>query len=837
MSNGDRSSEHSGPGANTTDRDLPTAIGPYRVLELLGEGGMALVYLAEQVEPVRRRVALKILKAGMDSKQIVARFESERQALAVLDHPHIAKIYDGGMAENGRPYFVMELVRGVPITDYCDDHRLANETRIRLFIDVCAAVQHAHHKGLIHRDLKPSNILVTDIDGKPQPKIIDFGIAKATTTTLTESTLFTRVGQVVGTPQYMSPEQADIGGIDVDTRTDIYSLGVILYELLVGTVPINLMAIGNESMHIALREKDPPKPSTRFTELGDTRPEIARARRTDPDGLSRQLRGDLDWVVMKAIEKDRTRRYETANALAMECHRFLNHEPVLARPPSAGYLLQRFMQRNRLGVAAASVALVAILAGATASTVGYVRSVEAEARARNEAAVAEQVSEFLIDLFEVSDPSEARGNSVTAREILDKGVAAIDDELGSQPEVHATIALTMAKVYKNLGLYDAAADLLNSALQTRRQATPDDNIAIADVLYEIAEVQIQDGDYDGAEHRLRDVIERRSAALGPEHVDVAHAVSSLAIVYYYQSKYEQSRDTFREALDVFEATLGTDHPDVINTMSSLGSLYWRTGDLQEAERLQVRALELKREYVGEDHPDVAVMMDNLAILLSQQGNNDGAERYYLDALALKQKIFGDSPQVANTMNNIGMMYWRAGQLDASESMLSDAMKMWTETLGADNLKTYIAASNLSRVYVEQARYAEAEVLLDRVLAGRLEQLGDRHEEIAITKLRLCDLYLLTDRLPACGALIDDILDVFAATLPEGHRRIAAANIRKAFIMAAAGQPVEAERLARESYQSIAESLPDSAAEQRARTWLGRLLDFVGKPEEAARLRD
>ena len=308
----------------------PRQIGSYRVLDLLGEGGMAEVYLAEQSEPVKRRVALKIVKAGMDSKQVVARFESERQALAVLDHPNIAKIFDGGIAENGRPYFAMERVKGVPITDYCDDQRLDNKARIRLFIDVCAAVQHAHLKGLIHRDLKPSNILVTVVDGQPQPKIIDFGIAKATTTTLTESTLYTRVGQIVGTPQYMSPEQAGVTGLDVDTRTDIYSLGVILYELLVGVPPLDLIGIGDQAMQIALREKDPPKPSTRLTQLDDTGDEVAKVRGTNTEGLRRQLTGDLDWVVMRAIEKDRTRRYDTVNALAMECKRYLGREPVLA---------------------------------------------------------------------------------------------------------------------------------------------------------------------------------------------------------------------------------------------------------------------------------------------------------------------------------------------------------------------------------------------------------------------------------------------------------------------------------------------------------------------------
>ena len=431
---------------------------------------MSIVYLAEQSEPVSRRVALKIIKPGMDSKQVVARFESERQALAVLDHPNIAKIFDGGIAESGRPYFAMELVKGVAITDYCDDQRLNNEERLKLFINVCSAAQHAHHKGLIHRDLKPSNILVGVVDGEPQPKIIDFGIAKATTVTLTEATLYTRIGQVVGTPQYMSPEQADAAGLDIDTRTDIYSLGVVLYELLVGTVPLDLRAIGDHAMQVAIREKDPSKPSTRFTELGDTKDEVAKVRRTKPDRLRQQLKGDLDWIVMRAIEKDRTRRYETINALAMECQRFLKHEPVLARSPSVGYLTGRFIRRNRLMVMAGTVALIAVLAGATAATLGFIRATESEQVARQEAATARATSQFLVDLFEVSDPwaftpvSAKSGTDITAREILDMGAERLRTDLKDQPEIQSGLMTTIGRVYMGLGLPDLAMPLVQEGL-------------------------------------------------------------------------------------------------------------------------------------------------------------------------------------------------------------------------------------------------------------------------------------------------------------------------------------------------------------------------------------
>ena len=367
--------------STAADEDAGQMLGRYKLLEKLGEGGFGTVWAAEQRKPVKRRVALKIIKLGMDTKQVVARFEAERQALAMMDHPNIAKVLDAGVTDAGRPFFVMELVRGIPITDYCDQAHLTTGERLDLFVKVCQAIQHAHQKGIIHRDIKPSNILVTLHDGVRVPKVIDFGIAKATEGRLTEHTIYTQLHQFIGTPAYMSPEQAEMSGLDIDTRSDIYSLGVLLYELLVGSTPFDakeLMSRGVDAMRKIIREEEPARPSTRVATLGaEELTTTARRRAVDTSRLLQQLRGDLDWIVMKCLEKDRSRRYETANGLAVDLKRHLNREPVLARPPSSLYRLQKLVQRNKLEFAAAAAVAAALVLGLAASTWLFIRESKA----------------------------------------------------------------------------------------------------------------------------------------------------------------------------------------------------------------------------------------------------------------------------------------------------------------------------------------------------------------------------------------------------------------------------------------------------------------------------
>ena len=390
-----------------------TVIGPYKLLQQIGEGGMGVVFMAEQTEPIQRTVALKIIKPGMDTRQVIARFEAERQAVAMMDHPNIAKVLDAGTTDSGRPYFVMELVKGVPITKYCDEKHLPLRARLELFVQVCQAVQHAHQKGIIHRDIKPNNVLVAEYDNHAVPKVIDFGVAKATAQRLTERTMFTEFGQVLGTMEYMSPEQSKFNQLDIDTRSDIYSLGVLLYELLAGSTPFEgkrLHEAAFDEMLRIIREEEPPKPSTRLSSI-DTLPSVAANRHTEPARLSKDVRGELDWIVMKALEKDRNRRYETASGFAADIERHLHDEPVEAGPPSAAYRLKKFIRRNKAGVLAGSAIVAALVLGLTVASIGFLHARRQAQIAAAQASKATAINNLLQQMLQSASPYAAKAPS------------------------------------------------------------------------------------------------------------------------------------------------------------------------------------------------------------------------------------------------------------------------------------------------------------------------------------------------------------------------------------------------------------------------------------------
>ncbi len=691
------------------------SIGNYKLLESIGEGGMGTVYLAEQTEPFHRRVALKLIKLGMDTYQVVARFEAERQALAVMDHPNIAKVYDAGKTETGRPYFVMEYVQGVPITQYCDHHKLTMPQRLELFIELCHAIQHAHQKGVIHRDLKPSNVLIAVQDDKPIPKIIDFGIAKAIGHRLTDRTLFTEQGQLIGTPEYMSPEQAEMSGLDVDTRTDIFSLGVVLYELLVGVLPYDPQTLRSASFGEIQRiicETDLPKASTRFRNLGDTQTSISVHRKTDPTSLMRQLKGDLDLITMKAMAKDRTQRYASASELATDVLRHLKNESILASPPKTMYRFKKYIKRHKTGVAAAALIILTMLIGITGTSIGLIKAIQAEKVAKSEAKTAQEISEFLQGLFMVSDPNEARGNTITAREILDKGAERIRTELADQPIVQARLMNTMGVVYWRLGLYQQATSLLNEAVKIQRQVLGDKHLDISASLNTLAILYYTQGDYSEAEQLFREALSIRRIIQGYEHLDLADCLNNLAMTLKAMEKYTEAEPLYREALGIRRKLLGNENTQVAQSLNNFGKFLYDRGNYAEAEPLLRESLAMNRKLLGQEHPEVSANLSNLALVLRERGEYGEAESMFQEVLAMDRKFFGENhPYVAATLQNLGALLLVMEEYHRAEIAFLETLDIKRKTFPENHWQLATAKSLLGSCYTHTGQYVEAEKLL------------------------------------------------------------------------------------------------------------------------------
>jgi len=669
-------------------------LGRYRIVRKIGEGGFGSVHLAEQEEPVRRKVALKIIKLGMDTKQVIARFEAERQAVAMMDHPNIAQVFDAGTTDTGRPYFVMELVLGVPITQYCDKKKLSTRERLELFVPVCHAVQHAHQKGIIHRDLKPRNVLVTLQNDQPVPKVIDFGIAKAIRQRLTEKTYCTGFREMIGTPQYMSPEQAGTGVDDVDTRADIFTLGVMLYELLAGVTPFDLETLRKatyDELQRTIREVDPPKPSARVQGLGETEEAIAIAarRRTQRTVLLRILRGDLDWIVMKAMDKDRARRYATAKDLADDIERHLRHEPVVAGPPGAAYHLRKFLRRNRFSVAAGGLICAALVIGILVSTVGLVQAnrarrelqvqrdaADASARAAEaETAKSSTVSEFLQAMLSSADPRKALGREVTVRFLLDQAAREIDEgALEGQPEVEATVRMTLGETYKALGLYEAAEEHVRKAGAIRGERLGDEDPGTLRAERALAGVLRVKGDSVAAESLLRRTADAQRRILGDEHPDTLATMTELALTLGERGKLAEAESIHRRTLAIQMRVLGEDRLGTLESMGYLGAVCRALGKTSEAEALLRRALESCRRVLGNEHPSTAVVMNNLGLLLEDQGHHEQAEDLYRRTYELNGRILGpDHPQTLLPMNDLLRVLHIQGKAEAIQPLLSERL--------------------------------------------------------------------------------------------------------------------------------------------------------------------
>jgi serine/threonine protein kinase/tetratricopeptide (TPR) repeat protein len=719
--------DDAGPAPDASERP-GTRIGPYKLLQKIGEGGMGAVWMAEQEQPVRRKVALKLIKPGMDSAQVVARFEAERQALALMDHPNIAKVLDAGTTPAGRPFFVMELVKGVPITKYCDDAHLTPRERLELFIPVCQAVQHAHQKGIIHRDIKPSNVLVALYDGKPVPKIIDFGVAKALHTKLTERTVFTEFGQVVGTLEYMSPEQAELNQLDIDTRSDIYSLGVLLYELLTGTTPFDRQRLRKAAFAEVLRiirEEEPPRPSTKLSGSAEL-PSIAANRRTEPKRLGKLVSGDLDWVVMKCLEKDRSRRYETANGLALDVQRYLADEPVEAGPPSARYRLRKFTRKYRRPLLVVGAFSLLLIAGAAVSAWQAVRATReaaranlAERQARDEAAIAKAVNEFLNeDLLGQADPDELDHPDLTPvketrlRTVLDRAAAKIGGKFDKQPLVEAAVRLTIAGAYFGLTDYDNGRPHAERAYELRRRELGEEHLDTMKALSDLACFDWIQGRTKQGEQRFTKVLEVRHRELGDKHVDTLAAMHCLAMTLQNDERIER---LLTDALQGRREALGEEDPSTLATALFLTSVYMRQGKLDQAERLFLQNLEVNRRLRGENHYYTVRALGSLARLYEFRGQYAQAEPLLVTAVDVYTRRLGEDNLITvEALVRLGNLYRSWGRAARAEPLMQQAVEGARRKYGEDGLTTLWALQGLAGAKFDLGKYVEAELLYARV---------------------------------------------------------------------------------------------------------------------------
>jgi eukaryotic-like serine/threonine-protein kinase len=741
------------------------SIGPYRLIRKLGEGGMGQVWLAEQSAPVKRQVALKIIKAGRYDGSALKRFDLERQTLAIMDHPAIAKVFDAGSTAEGQPYFVMEYVPGLPITEYCDQKRLPTQERLALFSKVCEGVQHAHQKAIIHRDLKPSNILVVEVDGKPMPRIIDFGIAKAISLQSQDETMVTLAGSMVGTMGYMSPEQADPSVSDVDTRTDVYSLGVVLYELLTGVLPFDVKQWKTKPLHEVLRqlhEEDPTSPSTKISE-DPTSTSVAESRNTDARQLASVLRGDLDWISLKALEKERNRRYGTPSELAADIGHYLRNEPVTARPATVGYRARKYIRRHRLGVAIAGGGLVLLIA------FGLTQSIQLR-RITRERNRADRITEFMTGMFKVSEPSEARGNSVTAREILDKASMQIDTGLMDDPELRAKMMYIMADTYYSLGLYPRAQLLFERGIEIQRRVLGPEHPDTLRSMYLLACTLRDEGHLTESEKLSRETLDRWRRVLGPDNPNALRAMSNLAITLTYEGHYAEAEKLHRETLDIQRRVLGPDHPGTLLSMNNLAiTLMDEGGHDAEAEKLYRDTLDIQRRVLGPDHPDTLLSMSNLAITLMNEGHDAEAEKLFGETLDIQRRVLG--PEHRNTLSsklNLAVALSHEGHYAEAESLFRETLDVQQRVLGPEHPSTLESLESLAiNLSHEGRRYGEAEQLFREAIerARKTNQQG----VIALAWYNF-----------ACGAAIagrhDEAIEYLSEAIDHGFEETADAMV-------------------------------------------------------------
>jgi len=824
-------------------------VGHYAVESLLGEGGMSTVYLAVRADDVyQQKVALKVLAYGADRADLSARFRAERQILASLDHPGIARLLDGGTTEDGRPYLVMEYIEGKPLDQYCDQNRLGLDARVDLFRRVCAAVQYAHQNLVVHRHIKPSNILVT-ADGAP--RLLDFGIAKLLEgARLPGAIEATTTGLRMMTPLYASPEQVEGGAIT--TASDVYSLSVLLYVLLTGQSPYRVPTTRPDALQRAVVEQDPERPSTaagratgeegsmpsdRADGDGPTQEALSEARGLQPRQLRRKLRGDLDNIVLMGLRKEPSRRYASVALLSEDLRRHLEQLPVAAQPDTLGYRARKFVLRHRAGVAAAAAGLAMVVALAATMTVQAVRLARQRDEIRKERDKALKLTGLLEQVFTGSDPSEARGETLTAREILDKGAARAMAALENQPETQASLALVIGRVYQRLGLKERAQPLLQQSLSLRQRLYGQSDVAVAESLLALAVLDQDRGEFASAEAGQRRALDILRGRLGGEEARVGDALNDLSATLIARAKYPEAESLLRQALVIHRKAHGNVHETVAGDLSNLGSVLRKAGKLAESEAAHREALAIGRRAFGPAHPSLARQVNNLAVVLRDEDRFEEAETFAREALGITRKLYGaEHPDIALQLSNLGSILRGRGDYEGAIAAAREGLEMRRRLFGPDHEQVAMSLSNLGDLMEQKGDLADARALYEEALRVERKTLGPEHPRNAIDLAHLADVSLAQGDVPKAESLAREAMEIRRKSLGEGHADFGTSLLTLGSIRLAAGAGEEAEELTRRGLDILGKALP--AGNWRiadAQSRLGACLATRHETKEAERL--
>ena len=849
-------------------------IGRYRLLEKIGEGGCGVVYRAEQQQPVQRRVALKIIKLGMDTRAVVARFEAERQALALMDHPNIARVFDAGETDRGRPFFVMELVDGVPITRFCDDSRLTLRQRLDLFVKVCLAIQHAHQKGVIHRDIKPSNILVARQDGEAVPKVIDFGIAKATEARLSERTLVTEFAQLIGTPAYMSPEQLDARRADIDTRSDVYALGVLLYELLTGRTPFStkeLLRGGLDEMRRRIREEEPLRPSAVVGALAsEARQAAAAARCLEPTRMAGLLRGELDWIVMRCLEKERAQRYATANALADDVRRHLNNEPIAAAAPGGFYSFKKFARRHRAAFAAGLAFATLLVAAAAVSAWLAARATQAERlaqerlqtetaaraaaerqrarataaekQAKDEAARATAINNFLLDdILIQADPTRQRDRNLTVRDAVDAAARRIDWKFVGQPLVELALRETLGRTYVTLGEYQSASIQYERAIALARPELGAEHPRTLNLLTSQSDLLRLQGRWVEAEVLARELLAIQTRVRGADADETAVVMHQVAALLLEQGRAAEAEPLLRQVVAIHARARGSEDSTTLFARNTLGNTWYEMGEVDRAEREHREVLAIRVRFAGPESLEATYSMNGLAAALRWKGEFTESIALMRKVVAIRTRVQGpEHPETIGAINNLAFTLSEAGLLPEAAELARRAYDARQRILGVEHPVTLITAYHLAVVARRSRQFAEAEQLLRATTDAAHHVMGPMHPQTLLFASALGEVLLLEGKFDeAVGGLRPNVAAREAAKADTWN----IFSDRALLGAALAGQRkfADAEPLLRDGAAGLRERENRMPFAQRqriaeARAGLAALYEATGRPDEAAKWR-